>query len=298
MVEVVNFYLIPGVVLGCIYALGAIGVSMLFGILRFAHFAHGDVMTFGAYVALTGIADLGWPVWLAVPAAMAATAGLALVIDRLCYRPFRGGPPVMAVIASFGLALMVRSLVELIWGVTPVSYRTGIQRPLVLFDTIRIAERHLWMIAATLALVVALHLFLTRTRLGKAMRAMSDDATLARISGIDTEAVIRATWAIGAGLAAIAGVFLGFDTQLVPNMGWNLMLPVFAAAILGGIGSSYGAAAGGLVIGIAEELSTAPVLLGHPVLSPGYKTGLAFAVMVVLLIWRPTGLFRGRVVAG
>lgn len=295
MVEVVNFYLIPGIVLGCIYALGAIGVSMLFGILRFAHFAHGDVMTFGAYVALTGIATLGWPVWLAVPAAMVATALLALGIDRVCYRPFRDRPPVMAVIASFGMALMVRSVVELIWGVTPTGYRSGIQRPLVFFDTIRLAERHLWMIVATAVLVVALHLFLTRTRLGKAMRAMSDDPVLARISGIDTEAVIRATWLIGAALAAIAGVFLGFDTQLLPNMGWNLMLPVFAAAILGGIGSSYGAVAGGLVIGIAEELSTAPLLFGHSVLSPGYKTGLAFGVMVALLIWRPTGLFRGRV---
>jgi branched-chain amino acid transport system permease protein len=143
--------------------------------------------------------------------------------------------------------------------------------------------------------VVALHLFLTRTRHGKAMRAMSDDPELARVTGIATERVIVWTWAIGAGLAAIAGVFQGMDTQLNPSMGWNLLLPVFAAAILGGIGRPYGAVAGGLVIGLAEELSAYPWIGDAPLLSPGYKTAVAFTLMVAMLIWRPTGLFRGRV---
>ena len=199
------------------------------------------------------------------------------------------------VIASFGVALMVRSFVQLTWGVGIESYVPGVQRPMVLFDALRIAERHIYIVAGAVALVAALHLFLTRSRTGKAMRAMSDDADLARITGIDTGRVIVWTWIIGAGLAAAAGVFLGMDTQLNTNMGWNMLLPVFAAAILGGIGRPYGAIAGGMIIGMAEELSAYPWIGEAPLLSPGYKTAVAFAIMVAMLIVRPSGLFKGRV---
>ena len=295
MLEFVNFYLIPGLILGSIYALGAIGVSLLFGILRFAHFAHGDLMTLGASLALTLVLALGWPAMAALPLAMVATAAIAIGIDRAFYKPFRGGATIITVIASFGVTLMIRSAVQLFWGVEITSYQFGIQRPLVFFDSLRIAERHFWIIGGTVLLVVALHLFLTRTRTGKAMRAMSDDPDLARVTGIDTGKVIVWTWAIGAGLAAAAGVFLGIDTQLNPNMGWNLLLAVFAAAILGGIGRPYGAIAGGMVIGLAEELSAYPWIGAEPLLSPGYKSAVAFALMVAMLIWRPSGLFRGRV---
>src|SRR5882672_7402384 len=164
MLEFVNFYLIPGVILGSIYALGAIGVSMLFGILRFAHFAHGDLMTLGAYFALTIVLHLGWPPLAALPIAVLFTIVTALVIDRLFYRPFRSGQTIMVVIASLGVALMLRSAVELFWGVATVPYRNGIVRPLVFFDALRIAERHIWIVACTILLVIALHLFLTRTR--------------------------------------------------------------------------------------------------------------------------------------
>ncbi len=295
MLEFINFYLIPGLVLGSIYALGAIGVSLLFGILRFAHFAHGDVMTLGAYLALTIVLGLGWPAMAALPFAMLATGAIAVGIDRAFYRPFRKGATIITVIASFGVTLMVRSLVQLFWGVEITSYVTGIQRPMVFFDTLRIAERHIYIVGGAVLLVMALHLFLTRTRTGKAMRAMSDDPDLARVTGIDTGKVIVWTWLIGAGLAAAGGVFLGMDTQLNPNMGWNLLLPVFAAAILGGIGRPYGAIAGGMVIGLAEELSAYPWIGTEPLLSPGYKTAVAFALMVAMLIWRPSGLFKGRV---
>jgi len=219
---------------------------------------------------------------------------VALVIDRLFYRPFRDSPTIVLVIASFGIALMLRSLVQLIWGVDIQSYSRGIQRPLVFLDSIRIAERHITILAITVILVTALHFFLTRTKLGKAMRAMSDEPDLARITGINTNAVIVWTWIIGAGLAAAGGVFLGIDTQLQPNMGWDLLLPVFAAAILGGIGKPYGAIVGGLVIGLGEELSSYPWIGVEPLLSPGYKTAVAFAIMVGMLLWRPSGLFKGR----
>ena len=146
------------------------------------------------------------------------------------------------------------------------------------------------------SLIFLTHLFLKNTKLGKAMRAMSDDSELALITGIHTERVITATWIIGGSLAAVAGVFLGIDTQLSPSMGWDQLLPLFAAAILGGIGRPYGAIAGAMIIGVAEELSSYPGFLGEnaPLLSPAYKTGVAFFIMVVMLIVKPTGLFRGR----
>ncbi len=295
MIEFINFYLLPGLVLGCMYALGAIGVSLLFGILRFAHFAHGDLVTLGAYFALFFVTALGFPVLLALPMAMILAAGVSIGIDRAFYKPFRKSPTIYLVIASFGVALMIRSLVQLAWGVKVESYATGFTKPLILFDMFRISDKHMWIIGLTIVIVVALHYFLSRSKLGKAMRAMADEPDLAQVSGIQTEKVVRATWIIGGGLAATAGVFLGMDTQLHTNMGWDLLLPVFAAAILGGIGSPYGAIAGGLVIGMAEELSSYPWIGDAPLLSPGYKTGVAFALMVALLIWRPSGLFRGRV---
>ena len=293
MLELVNFYLIPGLTLGSIYALGAIGVSMIFGILRFAHFAHGDLMTFGAYVALSVVAVSGASAFVALPIAAVAAIGLALLTDRLFYRPLRHLPTIVTVIAAFGVALMIRSVVQLFWGVQIESYTRGIQRPLVFFDSLRIAERHIWIVLATMAVIIALHLFLSRTRAGKAMRAVADEPDLALLSGIDRDAVIRMVWIIGGGLAAMAGVFLGIDTELDPNMGWDLLLPVFAATLLGGIGKPYGAIAGGYVIGLAEELATYPWIGTEPLVSPGYKSAIAFAIMVALLLWRPQGLFKG-----
>lgn len=294
MIDFINYYLVPGLVQGSIYAMGAIGVSMLFGILRFAHFAHGDLATLGGFFALIVVMQLGLPPVAALPFAMAGVAVVAIGVDRAFYRPFRNAPSIVLVMASFGVALMLRSAIQIVWGPEAVAYQRGIQRPLVLFDTLRIAERHIWIVGLGIALVVALHLFLSRTKLGKAMRAMADDPALARASGIDTEAVIRWTWLFGAALAAAAGVFVGMDVQIHAAVGWDLMLPVFAAAILGGIGRPYGAIAGGYVMGLAEELVTYP-LFGDPLVPPAWKAGVAFAVMVAVLLVRPTGLFRGKV---
>lgn len=295
MIEFINNYLIPGLVLGSIYALGAIGVSMIYSILRFAHFAHGDLMTFGAYVAYAVVAGLGWTPLAAMPFAILGAAGAALVIDRFAYRPFRKSRPIVVVIASFGVALMLRATVMLIWGVQPEPYVEGIQPPLESLEPFRIQEKHVIIVGTALFLVAALHLLLTRTKMGKAMRAMSDDADLARVTGIATERVIVWTWIVGAVLAAAAGVLIGVDTQLRPSMGWDMLLPLFAAAILGGLGRPYGAILGGLVIGMIEELSSYPLFGDLPLVTPGYKTGIAFLIMIIMLIWRPQGLLRGRV---
>jgi len=294
MMEFLNFYLIPGIVLGCIYALGAIGISLTFGILRFSNFAHGETMTLGVYITLTLIGVTGAHPLLVAPASMALTAVLVLGMDRAFFKPFRKSPTIMLVIASFGLMLMIRSAIQFFWGVQLQALQPGIQRPWVWFDSVRILPKHVLIIGATIVLMMAVHLLLTRTKIGKAMRATSDNAELAALTGIDTEAVVKATWIMGASLAVAAGVFLALDTHVETMMGFKLLLPMFAAAILGGIGKPYGAVVGGLVIGIAEEISAYPWIGTEPLLPPGYKAGVAFAIMVAMLIWRPQGLLRGR----
>jgi branched-chain amino acid transport system permease protein len=292
--EFVNFYFVPGLVLGCIYALGAVGLSLLYGILRFAHFAHGDLMTFGGYIALALVTGFGLSAYSALPVAIAATIVLAFAIDRLFYRPLRNQSSAVLLISGFGVALMVRAVVLFIWGPGTEVYQKGIQMPIV-WEGWRIQVRHVAIVLITLGLAAALHVFLSRTRTGKAMRAMSDNADLARVSGIPADRVILWTWALGAGLAAVAGVLLALDSQLSPMMGWNVLLGVFAAAILGGIGKPYGAFVGGIVLGLAEELASAPIFWGQPLVTPDYKVGVAFVVMVLMLVFRPTGLFRGQV---
>jgi branched-chain amino acid transport system permease protein len=289
--EVLNFYVIPGFVLGCIYAISAVGLSLLFGILRFANFAHGDMMSWGGYSALVGVTVLGIGPWASIPIAVVSTVLLGLLVQKLFYGRLKGANSVVLLISGFGIALMIRAVLYAVFGPTETTYGLGIQRPVV-WEGIRIQRRHLYFIAATVAMVAALHLFLTRTRTGKAMRAMSDNPDLARITGIPTDRVVTVAWIIGGSLTAVAGVFVAIDTQLSPLLGFNLLLPTFAAAILGGIGKPYGAIVGGLVIGMAEEMSSLPVFGGQPLLSPAYKTGVAFAILVVVLIVRPTGIFR------
>ncbi|MCP1673458.1 branched-chain amino acid transport system permease protein/neutral amino acid transport system permease protein [Natronocella acetinitrilica] len=276
---------IYGIVLGSILTLGAIGVSMIFGILRFAHFAHGDLMTIGAYVGLSFLVFTGLPIWWALPAGMIGAALTALLVDQAVYKHIRRTQPVILLISSFGMALVLRSLVQLIWGPNVYSYSGGIQRPWW-FGEIAIVPNHVWILLAAVLIVAALHLFLTRTRMGKAMRAMSDNMDLALITGIPAERVIMLTWILGGALAAGAGVLLGMDSRLTPTMGWNILLPVFAAAILGGIGRPYGAIAGGMIIGMAMEISTL-------FLEPSYKPAVAFVIMVAVLIVRPQGIFKG-----
>lgn len=292
MLELLNFYLVPGLVLGAIYAMSATGLSLIYGVMRFAHFAHGDLMALGAYAALAASQGLGLSAWAAIPFAAAATVPTALAADALFYARLRKSLPAVLLISSFGTALMIRAVIYLVWGPTPVTFDRAIVPPLLL-GGLRIQMRHVWIIAGAAAAAAALHLILSRTRAGRAMRAMADDPDLARITGVPTGAVIRLTWTLAAVLVAIAGVFLGIDTQLTPVMGFNVLLASFAAAILGGIGRPWGAALGGLILGVAEELSSFPLIDGAALLDPSYKSAVAFAVLVVTLIVRPQGLFRG-----
>jgi branched-chain amino acid transport system permease protein len=294
MINFINLYFVPGLTIGSVYALGAVGISMIFGILRFAHFAHGDLMTIGGYGVLTVVLLLPIHPLAALPFGIMLAIVAALAVDRFFYRPLRDLPTIYTVIASFGVALIFRSLVQLFWGSGNQVFIRGVRPPMVLFDTFRIATLHAQVIVLTGVIAIALHLFLTRSKTGRAMRAVSDEPELAAVAGLDTEKVVRWTWVIGAALAATAGVFAGMDTSMHPNLGWNLLLPMFAAAILGGIGKPMGAIAGGLIIGLAEETLTYPWLSSAPLIPPSYKSAVAFSIMVALLLFRPQGLFKGR----
>lgn len=278
-----------GVILGSIIALGAIGLSLIYGILKFGHFAHGDLMTLGAYFAFLFKVQLGLPFWLAFVLAAALTAGAAILLNLILYRHLKKRDSVIVMISSVGAALIIRNLVLLFWGPQNQFYEKAIQMPIVLSDgLLRIKENQIIILVLALTLVIAVHLFLSKTKLGKAMRAMSDNIDLAQITGINTERVIVWTWAMSGVLTAAAGILLAFDTHLTPVMGWNLLLPLFAAVILGGIGSPYGAMFGGLVIGISQEMSTL-------IISAAYKPAVAFTIMILMLIIKPSGLMGKKV---
>jgi branched-chain amino acid transport system permease protein/neutral amino acid transport system permease protein len=296
--------IVYGVVLGSIIALGAIGLTLLYGILRFAHFAHGDLMTLGAYLVLLLNAELlpaagiperrwgplsfGWRMLGSLVVSMGVTALVALVIDRLLYAPLRSrkSSPVILAMASLGMALILRSLIYIIWGPQFLFYSQELRPAWELPLGVRLKPDQVCILVLALVLVLLLYLFLQRTRLGKAMRATADNPQLAWVCGIDTGRVTAWTWVIGAALASAAGVLYGLDAQLRPDMGWSFLLPLFAAVILGGIGSPLGALVGGIILGVAQQVSTAFLL-------PTYKPAVAFLLLIILLFVRPRGLFGG-----
>lgn len=289
-----------GVVSGSIITLGAIGLSLTYGILKFANFAHGDMMSIGAFLAFAFLAlfrtlgvpspslpflSFSLPLILAFLLCMIATGGIAVGVDKILYKRLRTTGSIILLIASVGVAFMLRNIIQFIWGPDPRYYIKKIQVATRIPGLgVRIKTDEIFIIAIAAFLVTLLHLFLTRTRMGKAMRATSDNMDLAQVSGIDTERVIMWTWLIGSALAAAGGVLTGIENKFItPNLGWGMLLPIFAAVILGGIGSPYGAMLGGMVIGLSGELSTVFI-------STSYKPAVAFIIMVVMLLIKPTGL--------
>ena len=279
--------IVYGLISGSILALGAIGLTLTYSILNFANFAHGDIMALGAYLALFFAVGLQVPIGVALPLAMLSTALIGIGIDRLWFGPLRtrNANRVMLAMSSLGLALIVRHLISMVWGPQTQYYSRAIHFPfLVPWLQVRLNMQQLLIFTVALGLVILLSLFLQRTKLGKAMRATADNFDLALVSGIDTERVVLWTWAIGNALAAAGGVLLGMSVRLQPIMGWDLLLPIFAAAILGGIGSPYGAMVGALLIGLAEELST-------PFIHTSYKPAVSLIILVLVLLVRPQGIF-------
>ena len=328
LVFFINNVVISGLTIGSIYALGAVGITLIFSILRFAHFAHADLMTLGAFFAffLTAMFPavgpaVGLPTaFVMLPLAMVMTAVAAVYIDKGFYKPLRrhGVKPIVIVMASLGVTLMLQGLIRMFMGTSARSMyiddRKGIHRIELPFELasrpIVLTDPQIIIIVLLLIIVIALHLFLNRTRLGKAMRAMSDNPDLARVSGINTDTVVKVTWVIAGSLAAIAGTMLSLDVSLKPDLSFHLLLPIFAAAIVGGVGHPYGALAGGFVIGFAETLSVfnwavllrpfrdylwfdLPSTLAF--VPSEYKITVPFFILLAILVWRPTGLFKGKV---
>ena len=297
-------FIADGLLIGAMIGLGAIGVTLTYSILRFANFAHGEFISWGAYGALSltgaigflvgqrvgplGPFSFGWPVLLAGVAAMALTGLLAVALDAILFRRLRkSGNAIVMVMASFGASMALRSLLEFMFSSRPAYFSRAIQFAIPLGPGIRATPDQLAMLGLTALLVVCMHLVMTRTFIGRAMRAVSENPALASVIGIDVDRVIRATWLIGGVLACAAGIMAGITVQVRPYMGFELLLPLFSAAILGGIGSVPGAVIGGLIVGLGEAAAV-------QIVGAEFRAAIAFLLLVGVLLVRPTGLFGVR----
>ncbi|MEL6223818.1 MAG: branched-chain amino acid ABC transporter permease [Cyanobacteria bacterium J06627_8] len=278
--------LINGIALGSIIALAAVGLTLTYGILRLPNFAHGDVLTLGAYMTL--LAQLsGLAIWWCMLLGAIGTIVIALGLEAAVWKPMRDrrATSTTLIIISIGLALFLRNGIILLWGGANQDYGLPVPTPIIVGD-IRIKFYSLLVFLLAIAAIGGLHLLLRYTKIGKAMRAVADNIDLARVSGIDVERIVIWTWIIAAGLTALGGGMYGLITAVRPNMGWFLVIPMFASVILGGIGNPYGAIAGAFVIGITQEVSTYW-------LPSEYKIAVALLLMVGVLFVKPQGLFRG-----
>ena len=279
--------IINGIVLGSIIALAAIGLTMVYGVLNFANFSHADFMALGAYIAFVLNVALGLNIILSFFIAIAIAGALGVLLDFLVWKPMRrkNADLVSLVIISIGLSLIVRNAIIFIWGGSTRNFDLPVRRGIEMLG-VTITHNQLIGLGTAILFMVLVHFFLKNTKLGKAMRAISDDINLARMSGIDSDKVIMWMWFIGIGLAGVAGILYGLETTIRPNMGWFLILPMFAAVILGGIGNPYGAMVGGMVIGLSQELSML-------ILPSEYKMGVSLGIMILVLLFKPKGLFGG-----
>jgi branched-chain amino acid transport system permease protein len=280
---------VKGLIYGSIVSLAAVGLSLIFGVTGLVNFAHGEVVTFGAVVAWYFNASAAGPglhlLWAVLPALVLAS-GLGGGLERGLFRPLRRRRTgnVALIVVSIGLSLLVRHVYLILVGGAPLTYRQYAVQPQISLGPVRVAPKDLIITLAALAALAALGLVLRHTRLGTAVRAVADNKDLAEASGISVDRVILYTWALGAALAGLAGIFLGITQTVQWDMGFVLLLTMFAAVILGGIGTAYGAAVGGLIIGVATEAST----FWLPV---EFKVVVALAVLIVVLMVRPQGIF-------
>ena len=293
--------LMDGLIAGTMIGLGAIGITLTYSILRFANFAHGELISWGAYAALAvssalgilwqplaapiGPFSFGWSLPLALVIAMALTGLLALLVDLVLFGPLRKrtAAVIILVMAGFGAALTLRSLLEFLFTTKPAYFTRTLQIAMPLGGGARATPDQLLSLAVAALAVAGLHVLLTHTAVGRAMRAVSENPQLAGLSGIDVRRTIRIVWVLGAALACLAGVMAGLIVQIRPHMGHDLLLPLFAAAILGGIGSVPGAMLAGLIVGLAEALCVQ--LVGAE-----WRAAVAFVILVAVLLLRPQGI--------
>ncbi len=295
--------LVDGVLVGSILSLGAIGLTMIMHMLRFANFSHAELLSLGAYVALVfealfsavlaplqmaiGPFSLTGALIIAILVAMVLTGLSAVVIDLLVFKRIREkGQELSMVFASFGVALIVRNVIALSFGLKSQLYSDDIVFAVVISrdPLLLVKPDQVFFLVTALIFMGILHYVLSRTTFGYALRAVAENPSLAQVAGIRLSSVITVTWILGGGLAAAAGVFYGLNNQISPVIGRDLVLPIFAATIVGGIGSIYGAVLGGFVVGIASNMALA-------ILPSGYSPAVPFLIIVAVLLIRPTGLF-------
>ncbi len=278
-----------GLVTASILALASVGLTLQFGVTNYINFAYGELLTFGAYFAWLANSHYGWNIWLALLVGAILTGVLAVILNLIVLQPFikRQYPVLFMLVVTFGLSLILSNVLLAVWGAdfqrynvpSDVEYHIG---PFLW------TGRQLVIIGIAIVVLVGVHILLNYTKLGKAMRAMSDNPTLARNCGIDTEMVTNFTWMLSGFLAGLAGVVLALNiTTLQPAFGGDFLFVIFAAVILGGIGRPYGAMAGALVIGIVTEVAAVP-------LSSDFKNDAAFAILVLVLLFRPQGIFASE----
>jgi neutral amino acid transport system permease protein len=274
-----------GLSTGSIYALGAVGLTLVYGILKLTNFAHGDFLAFGAYMAFVVNVTWGLPLALAIVFAMVMTALLSIFLEKIMWGPMRGrGAGILQLILmSIGLALVLRYTIQFIWGTELRSLEVN-NTDTVKFLGLSIGVTQAIVILIGFVTLTATGLMLRYSLLGKQMRALSDNLDLAETTGINTSRVILYTWLFAGAFAGLAGVLYGATTQLQPEMGFELLLPIFAAVVVGGIGDAFGALAGGILIGVVIEESTLFV-------DPGLKLAVGFLVLILVLIIRPQGIF-------
>jgi branched-subunit amino acid ABC-type transport system permease component len=273
---------------GSLYLIGAVGLTLTYGLSKFPNFAHAEFITLGAFIGYFVAEQLG----LGLPLALLVAFLVSGIVGLLCYRAIfqplakRGASIIHLMVASIALGFVLRHSIGAAWTWKPL-YFTATWSAFGI-GPLRITGLWLWLIFAALALSLAMHSLLMNTKMGKAIRASASNPELALASAINVDRVIWITWFIGAGLAAIAGIFRGADTQIWPMTGWDIILPIFAVVILGGIGNFYGAIAAAFIIGLAENVGVVGLIaLG---LSTTYRIGIAFLILIITLIVKPEGL--------
>ena len=290
-------YVLDGLVNGSIIALGAVGLSITYNVLRFANFAQGEILAIGAYISMAfivlmgvgigsiGPVSFGWPLIASIILSVLVTSVVVLSIDWLLFRILRqrSASRITFIIAAFGLSLIVRNVITLIAGADQMFLSFYIPKAIPILDTFKVVPDDILILIVTAICVVSLHTFLSITTVGKKMRAVAENPVLAMVNGINVKSVIRWSWIIGASLSAIAGTLHAHLTQLDPEMGFELILPMFAALIVGGVTNVYGAVLGGFLIGLTEAFAVAIDL-------SAYRGGIAFLIMIVVLIVRPQGI--------
>ncbi len=283
-------YLISGISLGSVYAIIALGYTMVYGIAKMLNFAHGDVIMIGGYISYITVTSLHVPGWLSVIIAMIVCTVLGIIIEGLAYKPLRSAPSLAVLITAIGVSYFLQNSALLIWGADPRTYKSLIDGNIKLFDgQLTVSYVSILTVVACIIIMVALMLFTSKTRMGKAMRACSEDKGAAQLMGINVNFTISVTFAIGSALAAIAGVLLlSSYSILMPTTGSMPGIKAFTAAVFGGIGSIPGAFLGGVLLGIIESLASAYI-------STQLANSIVFAVLIVVLLVRPTGLLGKRI---